>query len=96
EEGRFSTNTLWGGFYRHRYWHKAIFDEIEKLKALCEKHDTKLVSASFRWMRHHSNLSEENGDAVIICGSSLAQNKGNVDACSDENPLPKVTPRAVP
>ncbi|CAN0133676.1 unnamed protein product [Ectocarpus sp. 8 AP-2014] len=89
EDGRFSTTSLWGSLYRARYWHKELFDEIEKLKAICVKHDTDLVSASFRWMRHHSSLTGESGDTVIICGSSVSQVKGNVDACRDENPLPK-------
>lgn len=35
-------------------------------------------------------MSEEAGDAVIICGSSVSQVKSNVDACRDETPLPKV------
>lgn len=30
------------------------------------------------------------GDTVIICGSTVAQIKNNVDACRDETPLPKV------
>ncbi|CAM9737568.1 unnamed protein product [Ectocarpus sp. 4 AP-2014] len=57
EDGRFSTTSLWGSLYRARYWRKELFDEIEKLKAICVKHDTDLVSASFRWMRHHSSLT---------------------------------------
>eukprot|EP00903_Cladosiphon_okamuranus_P014597 g13537.t1 len=89
ETGRFGTTTAWGAMYRSRYWHKSLFDQIDQLKVLCDKHGTDLVSASFRWMRHHSSLSGELGDAVIICGSSVAQVKSNVDACSDENPLPK-------
>ena len=43
--------------YRQRYWHKTIFDAIDNLKALSEKHDIDLVSASLRWMRHHSALT---------------------------------------
>ncbi|CAM9360220.1 unnamed protein product, partial [Laminaria digitata] len=57
EGGRFSGGTLWGTIYRRRYWHKAIFDAVDDLKAICEKHETNLVSASIRWMRHHSQLT---------------------------------------
>lgn len=89
EGGRFSGATLWGAIYRHRYWHKAIFDAIDQLKATCEKHEIDLVSASIRWMRHHSQLTEAMGDAVIICGSTMAQVKANTDACRDETPLPQ-------
>jgi len=42
---------------RSRYWHKSLFDQIDQLEVLCDKHRTDLVSASFRWMRHHSSLS---------------------------------------
>ncbi|CAM9764768.1 unnamed protein product [Ascophyllum nodosum] len=89
ENGRFSGGTLWGKLYRARYWHKTIFDSMDNLKGLCEKHRIDLVSASLRWIRHHSALTGEMEDAVIICGSSVNQVKANVDACRDENPLPK-------
>lgn len=35
-------------------------------------------------------MTGEVGDAVIMCGSSVGQVRGNVDACRDETPLPKV------
>ncbi|CAN0046946.1 unnamed protein product [Pylaiella littoralis] len=89
EEGRFSSKTVWGGRYRDRFWHKPTFDALEVIKDLCQKHETTPVSASLRWLRHHSCLSGERGDAVIICGSNLEQVKANVDACADETPLPK-------
>ena len=51
---------------RNRYWHKTIFDQIDVLKGLCEEHGTNLVSASFRWMRHHSNLTGK-----VVCFGGL-------------------------
>lgn len=42
---------------RNRFWHKPTFDALESLKELCEKHETSLVSASLRWLHHHSALS---------------------------------------
>lgn len=51
---------------RNRYWHKTIFDQIDNLKALCEEHGTNLVSASFRWMRHHSSLSGTLVDIIAL------------------------------
>eukprot|EP00904_Undaria_pinnatifida_P003317 jgi/Undpi1/12987/HiC_scaffold_7.g02651.m1 len=87
--GRFSSDTVWGGRYRNRFWHKPTFDALEDLKKLCEKHDTTLVSASLRWLYHHSVLSGADGDAVIAGGSSLEQIKANVDACTDDTPLPE-------
>eukprot|EP00903_Cladosiphon_okamuranus_P012448 g11659.t1 len=87
--GRFSSKTVWGGRYRDRFWHKPMFDALDEIKALCEKHETTAVSASLRWLHHHSCLSGERGDAVIVCGSSLDQVKTNVDACADGRPLPQ-------
>ncbi|CAM9475110.1 unnamed protein product, partial [Sphacelaria rigidula] len=88
-EGRFDGSTLWGSIYKGRYWHKTIFDAIDKLKELCAKHGTTMVSASIRWMNHHSALSGECRDAVIICGSSVSQLKADIDACVDQTPLPQ-------
>lgn len=150
--------------HRDRFWHKPTFDALDEIKALCQKHETTAVSASLRWLHHHSCLSGrfnalrvlcrgcaiptystklvaeicssrvvvvaahreqikpptpiiplsttqgspiipptsalilaaslsipgEQGDAVIVCGSSLDQVKTNVDACADERPLPQV------
>ncbi|CAN0346786.1 unnamed protein product [Ascophyllum nodosum] len=89
EDGRFSGNTVIGGLYRNLYWHKSIFDSIDNLKSLCQKHGIDLVSASLRWICHHSALTGEMEDAVIICGSSVSQVRANVDTCRDETPLPK-------
>ncbi|CAM9231442.1 unnamed protein product [Ectocarpus sp. 12 AP-2014] len=89
EGGRFSSKTVWGGRYRDRFWHKPTFEALESIKALCRKHETTPVSASLRWLRHHSCLDGSRGDAVIVCGSSVEQVKANVDACADETPLPQ-------
>lgn len=89
QTGRFSSETVWGGRYRSRFWHKPVFDALDVLKGLCEKHDTTLVSVSLRWLHHHSVLSGDDGDAVIVCGSTVDQVKANVDACADNTPLPQ-------
>lgn len=44
---------------RERFWHKSTFEALEGLRGLCEKHKTTLVSASLRWLHHHSMLSGE-------------------------------------
>ncbi|CAM9765046.1 unnamed protein product [Ascophyllum nodosum] len=89
DEGRFSGKTVLGARYRERFWHKPTFDALEGLRGLCEKHDTTLVSASLRWLHHHSLLSGDRGDAVIVCGTTVDQMKANVDACADDTPLPQ-------
>lgn len=44
-------------FCRDRFWHKPVFEALDVLRDLCEKHNTTLVSASLRWLKHHSALS---------------------------------------
>lgn len=38
----------------------------------------------------HSAAAGDDGDAVIVCGSTVDQVKANVDACADNTPLPQV------
>ena len=41
-------------------------------------------------MYHHSALSGEHGDAVIVCGSSVKQIEDNMDVSVDSKKLPQV------
>eukprot|EP00056_Hartaetosiga_gracilis_P005772 m.88767 g.88767 ORF g.88767 m.88767 type:complete len:321 (-) comp12274_c0_seq2:2238-3200(-) len=88
KEGRFTVETMWGKIYRQRFWKKHLFDTVGELKKLCEKHDMTVTSAALRWVLHHSQMSVEKGDKIIIGASCLDYCKENITACQ-EGPLPQ-------
>lgn len=55
---------MWGQKYRERYWKKELFETVERLKDVCEKHNTNVADAAHRWMVHHSALVGSQGDKV--------------------------------
>jgi len=87
--GRFSGKTVWGTRYRERYWKKSMFDELDHVKAACEKHSLDLTYASISWLMFHSELRGDLGDGVIIGGSTVEQIEKNTEICKKAQPLPE-------
>ena len=52
-----------------------------------------MAAAALRWLRHHSMLDGQAGDAIIIGASSLDQLRSNLTAL-DAGPLPAELVRA--
>eukprot|EP00043_Microstomoeca_roanoka_P009300 m.88595 g.88595 ORF g.88595 m.88595 type:complete len:181 (-) comp14545_c1_seq3:553-1095(-) len=92
-EGRFEVTSMWGMAYRQRYWKTEVFDAVEKIKSLCDQHSITAAEAALRWCVHHSKMSPEHGDKIIIGASSLDQCKANVAACR-AGPLPDAIAQA--
>jgi aflatoxin B1 aldehyde reductase len=46
-----------------------------------------LHEVALRWILHHSELSGQHGDAIVVGGSSLEQINDNLNACL-AGPLP--------
>lgn len=74
--------------YQKRYWKKSFFEAVDLLKAACEEEGIALAEAVYRWMLHHSMLSGERGDAVILGASRLSHLQQNLQAFA-EGPLPE-------
>jgi len=86
--GRFDPKRLQGQLHRGRYWNDAMFDAIDVLKPVAEKHGLTESQCALRWLTHHSMMSNEKGDAVIIGASSTKHLNENLKAL-DEGPLPE-------
>ncbi|XP_061422555.1 LOW QUALITY PROTEIN: aflatoxin B1 aldehyde reductase member 4-like [Lethenteron reissneri] len=88
-EGRFFGND-WAEAYRNRYWKKHHFAGIdlvrEALNVAYGEGKVSLTEAALRWMYHHSRLSGEAGDGVILGASSPEQLSQNL-AASKQGPL---------
>jgi len=82
KDGRFSFSV-----YQDLLWKKNIFDEVEIYSNLCDKYKLTMPDVALRWILHHSALSEERGDAIILGASKLSHIKPNLELTKG-GPLP--------
>lgn len=85
QKGRFQ-GAAFDKTYKDRYWHKSIFNALDRVqetlnKAYGPEHTVTLAEAALRWIVHHSQLSGEQHDAVILGASSLSHCRDNLLAC---------------
>ena len=76
-----------GQLYQNIYYSDALLKFSDQYQALAASHGLDPHEVSLRWIIHHSKLSEEHGDAVIIGATSDAQLTTNIDAL-EAGPLP--------
>ncbi|KAF9159231.1 hypothetical protein DFQ26_006775 [Actinomortierella ambigua] len=75
-------NDLWNGVF----WNEDIFKAVDVLGKATANEGIPLAEATLRWMRHHSDLTENDG--ILVGASSLAQLHQNLEAL-DKGPLPE-------
>jgi aryl-alcohol dehydrogenase-like predicted oxidoreductase len=75
---RFDNNPL----YLNRYWHPAVFDAVDALRAVAGAGGRSLIDLSLNWLLHHTAA-----DCVILGASKLEQLEHNLDAF-ERGPLP--------
>jgi aflatoxin B1 aldehyde reductase len=85
---RFDPKIMQGNMHRGRYWNDAYFDALDILKETAEKHSLTVAEISLRWLEHHSSLSQENGDAIIVGASSVKHLEENLEDL-EKGPLPQ-------
>lgn len=89
EEGaRFDPKRSQGVMYRSRYWNDTYFSALDKVRPVAKKLGLTTAEAALRWSSHHSLLSREAGDAIIIGASSAKQLETNL-ADLEKGPLPE-------
>jgi aflatoxin B1 aldehyde reductase len=91
---RFDPKIFQGNLHRGRYWNDTYFDALDILKEAAEKHKLTLAEVSMRWLVHHSSLSKEKGDAIIVGASSVKHLVENLDDL-EKGPLPEDVVEAV-
>lgn len=74
--------------YQQRYWKESYFDAVRLIKDACEIEGIDIVEASYRWMAHHSMLSGDREDGIIIGASRLSQLEQNIETV-EKGPLPE-------
>jgi len=61
--------------HRDRFWHPALFDAVDDLRAAADRAGRSLVDIALNWLLHHTAA-----DCVILGASSEAQLTENLDA----------------
>jgi aflatoxin B1 aldehyde reductase len=84
---RFDGSTAQGKVYRNRYMNDAYLDALAEIHRSCEGHGLDAISVALRWLIHHSQLTAERNDGIIIGASSVEHLRHNFTAMT-EGPLP--------
>lgn len=72
---------------RNRYWRDEYFRALDLIQPVADAHSLTLAEIALRWIEHHSELSRERGDNVLIGASSVAHLEQNL-ADLEKGPLP--------
>lgn len=84
---RYDPNNKQSSAMNDRYWNKTTFTALGIIQAAAQTHNLTIAECAYRWLVHHSVLSKQHGDALIVGASSVKQLKGNL-ADSEKGPLP--------
>jgi aflatoxin B1 aldehyde reductase len=83
EDGRFKGNKM----YQDRYWTESYFKALDIIKEKCDAAGITMAAAALRWARHHSALSGERGDCIILGASKIGHLDTNLESVAG-GPLP--------
>ncbi|KDQ59547.1 hypothetical protein JAAARDRAFT_33126 [Jaapia argillacea MUCL 33604] len=84
---RFDPTRRQGQDYRKRYWNEPHFKALASIRAVAEQHNLTMAEIALRWISHHSLMSREFGDSVLIGASSLKHIEQNMTDL-EKGPLP--------
>ncbi|PLB50395.1 Aldo/keto reductase [Aspergillus steynii IBT 23096] len=91
---RFDPKILQGAVHQRRYWNEAYFDGLEVISAAARKYGLTVGEVALRWLKHHSLLRGELGDAIIVGASSVLHLESNLNDL-EKGSLPDEVAQAV-
>ncbi len=74
DDGRFAVMP----HYLDRYWKKNILQALLEFESECAVCDISTAHAALHWIIHHSMLSSDHGDAIVLGASNAFQFKDNL------------------
>ncbi|KAG1832668.1 Aldo/keto reductase [Suillus variegatus] len=77
-----------------RYWNNTYFAAVKLVREVAEAYNLTVPEVALRWISHHSCLSRETGDAVIIGASSAKHTEQNL-LDLEKGPLPNEVVKAL-
>jgi aflatoxin B1 aldehyde reductase len=91
---RFDPKISQGAMHQKRYWNDATFDGLEIIQVAAKKQKLTDGEVALRWLKYHSQLKEDLGDAIIVGASSAKHLEDNLSDL-EKGPLPKEIVEAV-
>ncbi|KAL5335477.1 Aldo/keto reductase [Aspergillus crustosus] len=91
---RFDPKIMQGALHHSRYWNDVYFDAVERIQAVAGVHGLTLGEVALRWLKHHSQLSQGPGDAIIVGASSVKHIGENLNDL-EKGALPEEVVRAI-
>jgi len=88
KDSRWNIASPLGKKYTGDYFHDPLFAAAEIVKQQAKKYGISGHAAALRWTTWHSHLAAENGDAVLVGASNLAQLEENLNIL-EQGPLPE-------
>ncbi|KXL45487.1 hypothetical protein M433DRAFT_58209 [Acidomyces richmondensis BFW] len=93
-KGRFDKSTPIGEMYGSMYAKPAYLDALEKWEKVAKDEGVTRADLAYRWVKYHSPLKKELGDAIIIGASSTSQLKETLDTIN-KGPLSAKATKAI-
>lgn len=91
---RFDPEKVQGQNYRMRYWNEPYFKSMASIHSVTKTHNLTMAEVALRWISHHSLMSREHGDSVLIGASSTKHIKQNMIDL-EKGPLPEDVVKAL-
>lgn len=85
---RFDPKRLQGMVIQGIYMNDSYLDALELIRDAAKKHGLTEAECALRWIVHHSALSEEKGDTILIGASNVKQLESNLGDL-EKGPLPE-------
>ena len=76
DQGRFASFDS----YQDRYWKNDYFKVMQRFQSVCASENIPPAEAALRWLMHHSCLSSDYGDGIILGASKVSQLDDNLSA----------------
>ncbi|RAL11225.1 aldo/keto reductase family protein [Aspergillus homomorphus CBS 101889] len=91
---RFDPKIVQGVVSRGRYWNDTYFDALERIQEVSGRFGLTVAEVALRWLKYHSELRRELGDAIIVGASSVRHLEENL-ADLEKEPLPEEVVKVV-
>ncbi|RAK95815.1 aldo/keto reductase family protein [Aspergillus ibericus CBS 121593] len=75
---RFDPKIMQGQLHHGRYWNDVYFDGVEKIQEVAGRYGLSVGEVALRWLKYHSELRAEMGDAIIVGASSVKHLETNL------------------
>jgi len=88
--GRWDKNTPFGQMYHSLYARPTLLDALDEWHTVAKDEGVSPAALAYRWIKFHSALKSENGDALIIGASKVEQLEETLQALQ-QGPLSEKT-----